>query len=586
MPARALVPDDRGFDADTPADVQATRVAGFPVLLGNDGVGFEGTLPPGQLVINASTASPRWKLTVDGSADARQPAFGWATAFGSGRGGSASLTYEASSWYRLALAAQVGLWVVALVLVLRMRFGGEPSVPLARGWRSTPGPAPAPGGRVGPTGLAPVVAAVVGAGGPTPAVATAAGPASACVPATVSLRARARPRPAPIPGRPRRRPSRVRPAHARPAAARHRARAGARRRRPPGRLLGRGATSTRARTGRARRDDADLEPTGRADADAGLARRPGRVRPAARAGAGGRAAGWPAAAPNPRTVGREQARARARRAGRAAGRCGRGQRGPGRDADRGADGRRAAGRADAGGARRRRAGLHLVLRGRHRPEPAGRPHGRGDQPRRRGGHRHDLDLLGQGGAARARRPSTRPAGPRPRPRRRRAPPSRPHAEAPPTTSRMPRPPRRPPGDPAVADPWAGATAPRPAGEGPALRGRPARPLRPAPEVGGGGAPGGGPRRGDGPRGGRALDHRRHGPRHRPVLVVGVRGLVHGVGLDPPRRPRAAGAVQPVPQHGDGRHHASAPTTASGSRCATRACPSRRGRSSASTSATT
>lgn len=160
MPARALVPDDRGLDAATSAEVQATRVAGFPVLLGHDGVGFEGTLPPGQLVVSASTASPRWRLTVDGAATSRQPAFGWASAFETGRGGQASLTYEASSWYRLALAGQVGLWLVALVVVLRMRFGGEPSVPPDRtvvvGEGSGPGPGSGrPGGPDGPGGDGP-----------------------------------------------------------------------------------------------------------------------------------------------------------------------------------------------------------------------------------------------------------------------------------------------------------------------------------------------------------------------------------------------------------------------------------------------
>lgn len=131
MPARAVMPDDRGLDATTPAEVQRTRVAGSPVLLDQDGVGYDGTLPAGQRMVYASTASERWRLAIGGRAADGRPAFGWATAFTTGDGGEASLTYEASSWYRLALVGQGALWLVALGVVLRMRFGGDPLPPVA-----------------------------------------------------------------------------------------------------------------------------------------------------------------------------------------------------------------------------------------------------------------------------------------------------------------------------------------------------------------------------------------------------------------------------------------------------------------------
>jgi GT2 family glycosyltransferase len=152
LPARALVADDRGFDARTPADVQGLELAGFPVLLEHDGVGYRGTLPGGQVVVNASTASDRWRLTAGGQATERQPAFGWATAFDSGQGGEVSLTFEASSWYRLVLVAQAALWLAALVVVLRMRFGGDPTLPdapvlaVGAGRAGEGGTGPGPGG--------------------------------------------------------------------------------------------------------------------------------------------------------------------------------------------------------------------------------------------------------------------------------------------------------------------------------------------------------------------------------------------------------------------------------------------------------
>ncbi|HKH05045.1 MAG TPA: glycosyltransferase family 2 protein [Acidimicrobiales bacterium] len=156
-PARALLADDEALAADTPRATQRVDLTGaFPVLVGHDGVGYWGGLPPDQTVVHASTASDRWRLSIDGRPADRTSAFGWAGAYATGGGGEATLTYEASSWFRLALVGQAALWLVAIVVVLRMRFGGESLVPArrapdARARRAPPHGAPgAPGS--GPPG--------------------------------------------------------------------------------------------------------------------------------------------------------------------------------------------------------------------------------------------------------------------------------------------------------------------------------------------------------------------------------------------------------------------------------------------------
>jgi GT2 family glycosyltransferase len=145
-PARALLATDDGFDAATPAEAQGVDLSGAAAVLpGHDGMGFTGTLPPDQHVLVGSTASGRWRLEAGGEGLDRRTAFGWANAYRTGAGGEASLTYESSSWYRLALLAQGALWALALVVVARMRFGGEPLAPSLRatavaGPRRGPGP--------------------------------------------------------------------------------------------------------------------------------------------------------------------------------------------------------------------------------------------------------------------------------------------------------------------------------------------------------------------------------------------------------------------------------------------------------------
>ncbi|HLM65685.1 MAG TPA: glycosyltransferase family 2 protein [Acidimicrobiales bacterium] len=132
-PVRSLLSDDDGLDVTSVAGVQGVDLTGaFPVLIDRRGQGAAGTLPPEQTLYDATTASERWRLEVGGEVQERATAFGWANAYRTGGGGEAELSYRTSPAYRLVLAVQVGLWALALVVVLRMRFGGEPPTPSLR----------------------------------------------------------------------------------------------------------------------------------------------------------------------------------------------------------------------------------------------------------------------------------------------------------------------------------------------------------------------------------------------------------------------------------------------------------------------
>jgi GT2 family glycosyltransferase len=131
-PVRSLLPDD-GLDVTSDAGAQGVDLTGaFPVLTDRRGQGAAGTLPPDQMLVDATTASERWRLEVGGDVQDRVTAFGWANAYTTGGGGDAELSYRTSPAHWLVLAVQVGLWALALVVVLRMRFGGEPPTPSLR----------------------------------------------------------------------------------------------------------------------------------------------------------------------------------------------------------------------------------------------------------------------------------------------------------------------------------------------------------------------------------------------------------------------------------------------------------------------
>jgi GT2 family glycosyltransferase len=121
-------------DGDDPPRI--TGVAGLgavvlpaePVLEEQaDAVSARGEVPDGSTIVQASTASDNWRLAVDGRLVDHEIAFGWADAFTVETGGTAELDYRTPTAARAAVVGQAVLWVLALGVALRMRFGaGEP----------------------------------------------------------------------------------------------------------------------------------------------------------------------------------------------------------------------------------------------------------------------------------------------------------------------------------------------------------------------------------------------------------------------------------------------------------------------------
>jgi hypothetical protein len=109
--------------------------AASPVLVEADGGGsaYLGVLgPAGDTVVQASSASDRWVLEVDGRRAERTDAYGWANAFATGDGaasGEAELSYRAPLVRHVLLAVQGALWLAALLVGVRMRFGSEAPPP-------------------------------------------------------------------------------------------------------------------------------------------------------------------------------------------------------------------------------------------------------------------------------------------------------------------------------------------------------------------------------------------------------------------------------------------------------------------------
>jgi hypothetical protein len=99
-----------------------------------DGGAYRGPVAAGHTVVQASSASDRWVLEVDGRRAERTDAYGWANAFATGdgpEGGEAVLSYRTPPVRHLLLGVQGALWLLALVVVVRMRFGSEAPSPAA-----------------------------------------------------------------------------------------------------------------------------------------------------------------------------------------------------------------------------------------------------------------------------------------------------------------------------------------------------------------------------------------------------------------------------------------------------------------------
>ena len=129
-PSRAQVPPTAtaAVASDDPASARSVTLSGATPVLGNSHgpTSFSGPVTAGEVLISEAP-SPRWRLRVAGSNAARTSAFGLANAFVVTGDGNGSLTYRTPPVRVLALAAQVVLWLLAVVyLWVRRRE--------ARGW--------------------------------------------------------------------------------------------------------------------------------------------------------------------------------------------------------------------------------------------------------------------------------------------------------------------------------------------------------------------------------------------------------------------------------------------------------------------
>lgn len=124
IPTRAMV--DPGFDSTTAvlADVEAAPlVAAVPALAGS-GDTFEGSVSEGAALYLSQTDDPGWHLQVDGVEQGRRTAFGWATVFDAGPGGTAQLDYRTPTWRHLVQLAQLALLMLCAGYWLRRRLEG------------------------------------------------------------------------------------------------------------------------------------------------------------------------------------------------------------------------------------------------------------------------------------------------------------------------------------------------------------------------------------------------------------------------------------------------------------------------------
>jgi hypothetical protein len=137
-PLRSVAPDTGALDETSVAGMATVDLSGADAVL-VDGAGaraVRGIVPAGGTVVQASTASDNWRLTVDGRVVDHRTAYGWADAYTVDLGGAAGLTYRTPLAVRALAAAQAVLWSLVLGVALRMWFGpGEPPPAPSRGGR-------------------------------------------------------------------------------------------------------------------------------------------------------------------------------------------------------------------------------------------------------------------------------------------------------------------------------------------------------------------------------------------------------------------------------------------------------------------
>jgi len=124
-PSRALLPPGTAIGDGGPGVTGRTlpELVGAPVALSDgDGVtDHSGSIATPSVFYLASGGGDRWSLSVDGDDIPRSDAFGWASSFAVERGGAAELTYSTPATRWLTLGGQIGLWILAMVYLLRVR---------------------------------------------------------------------------------------------------------------------------------------------------------------------------------------------------------------------------------------------------------------------------------------------------------------------------------------------------------------------------------------------------------------------------------------------------------------------------------
>jgi GT2 family glycosyltransferase len=131
-PLRSIAPEPAALGVTTVAGMGTVDLSGSePVLTAGDGAGeAQGAVPGGETVVQASTASDNWRLSVAGREAEHRSAYGWADAFVMDDGGQGELVYRTPAGVRVLVALQAVLWLVTLGVALRMRFGaGDPPPP-------------------------------------------------------------------------------------------------------------------------------------------------------------------------------------------------------------------------------------------------------------------------------------------------------------------------------------------------------------------------------------------------------------------------------------------------------------------------
>ncbi|MGH9182719.1 MAG: hypothetical protein ACRDZ9_02705, partial [Acidimicrobiales bacterium] len=122
-PVRAALPAEveRTVESRRPleAAVGLDLSGAEPVLPAAGHLRFSGPVGAG-VVYLAEAASPRWELSVGGTAAERMEAYGWANAFIVGEGGDATLTYRTSPLRWLAVLGQVLVWLVVVWVAVRL----------------------------------------------------------------------------------------------------------------------------------------------------------------------------------------------------------------------------------------------------------------------------------------------------------------------------------------------------------------------------------------------------------------------------------------------------------------------------------